>query len=311
MTNDRKNRVFLSYAREDQDRVRQVYEGLIKRGLNVWLDKESSGPGKWLPQITKAIARSRYFVICLSQSSISKTGDKPGFLDEELNMAYNIAMNQPVTEFSIIPLRLEDCDRGDHRLTMFQQYDLHDDFNKGLDKLALDLGGVALADVKPKDQRTEDQKLIDDLFAKSATEYYAGKLKESIEKSDIVYLAGQLVEQIINQQYGEGAVIFKPQQGITGDSTINDYLTFGTSEQLSEIEAKISELQNQLSPVIDEAKAKTEPLPAIDVKNEIDVPFAKGIVVRPREVARVLNERYATMHPFLQKIIQTIQSVIR
>ena len=88
MSNDRKDRVFLSYASEDLDRVWQVYDGLIKRGLDVWFDKIDLNGGKWKKQIRKAIARSRHFVICISEAALKKTGDDtPGFQDEELYYA--------------------------------------------------------------------------------------------------------------------------------------------------------------------------------------------------------------------------------
>jgi tetratricopeptide (TPR) repeat protein len=186
MTDKRKDRVFLSYASEDLPKVQEIYEGLKRRGLDVWFDKEHLGPGKWKSQITRAITKSRYFVICISNAAIRKTGDEPGFQDEELNEAYDIAKNQPEQEFSIIPARIEDCDRGDHRLNMFQQYDLFDDFDKGLDRLAVDMGGISLSDASAKDERNEDQKLIDNLFAKAAAEYYAGKFMESIKLVDSI-----------------------------------------------------------------------------------------------------------------------------
>ena len=118
------NQIFLSYAHEDLNRVQDLYRGLIDRGLNVWFDKKNLKVGKWKTQIEKAIAQSRYFIICLSKAAIRKTGDAPGFQDEELNRAYNIALEQPAGSFTIIPVRLEECGRGDHRMSGFQQFDL-------------------------------------------------------------------------------------------------------------------------------------------------------------------------------------------
>lgn len=135
--------------------IRDVYEGLIIRGLKVWFDKKHLGPGKWKPQIERAIRRSRYFIICLSNAAIRKTGDEPGFQDHELNEAYNIAKDQTEQEFTIIPVRIEDCNRGDHRLTLFQQYDHFDYFNGGLPKLAVNMGGVSLSDLEAKDKRSK------------------------------------------------------------------------------------------------------------------------------------------------------------
>jgi tetratricopeptide (TPR) repeat protein len=186
MTDEKKPQVFLSYASENLDMVRKVYDGLVKRKLNVWFDKEHLKPGKWKPQIERAIRRSRFFIICLSNAAIRKTGDEPGFQDHELNEAYNIARDQADQEFTIIPVRLEDCRRGDHRLTLFQQYDLFEDFDGKLDKLAVNLGGISLSDPTAKDERTDNEKLAADLLAKANAEYYAGRLQQSITLYDSV-----------------------------------------------------------------------------------------------------------------------------
>lgn len=177
---EKKPQIFLSYASENLDMVRKVYEGLVKRQLNVWFDKEHLGPGKWKPQIERAIRRCRYFIICLSNAAIRKTGDEPGFQDHELNEAYEIARNQPEQEFTIIPVRIEDCHRGDHRLSTNQQYDLFPDLELGLDKLVVHIGGVSLSDPKAKDERTKNEKLQAILFAKALSEHFAGRSNHSI-----------------------------------------------------------------------------------------------------------------------------------
>ena len=99
--------VFLSYAHEDLVVVNKLYADLRKRGLRVWFDKNELKPGKWQLQIKKAISKSKFFIICLSKASLKKIGDKPGFTDEELNHAYQIATSQYHDEFIIVPLRLE------------------------------------------------------------------------------------------------------------------------------------------------------------------------------------------------------------
>lgn len=187
MGDSNRSRVFLSYAHENLDTVRRIVVGLKKRKLNVWFDKEQLKPGEWMPQIEKAIARSRYFVICVSEAALRKTGDeRPGFQDKELNAAYKIAQRQPDTEFTIVPVRLEDCDRGDFRLTSFQQYDLFDYFEKGLDHLAIVLGGFSLADITLQDERTEDEKMIERLIGKASAAYYAGGYENAITILDTV-----------------------------------------------------------------------------------------------------------------------------
>lgn len=181
-----RNRVFISYAHEDLDAVRQVAAGLKKRKLNVWFDKEDLRPGRFKPQITKAINRSRYFIICISEATLRKTGEEPGFQDNELQIAYEIALAQADTEFSIVPVRLEEFDRGDFRISSFQQYDLFPNFEEGLDKLAVSLGGLSLANVTAQDERLEDEKEIDRLTGKVATFLYAGYKEQALNTLDFI-----------------------------------------------------------------------------------------------------------------------------
>ena len=48
--------VFISYAREDSDAARRLYNDLKSHGLNLWLDKECLLPGQdWRREIRKAL----------------------------------------------------------------------------------------------------------------------------------------------------------------------------------------------------------------------------------------------------------------
>ena len=109
-----------------------------------------------------------------------KTGEKPGFQDNEQQTAYEIAQAQPDQEFTIVPIRLEDCERGDFRTTSFQQYDLFPDIEEGLDKLAVHLGGVSLSDATEQDERTEDEKIIESLKGKARSAHYAKDFEKAL-----------------------------------------------------------------------------------------------------------------------------------
>lgn len=179
--------VFLSYAREDEAFVRRIYDGLQKRGLKVWFDIESLRPGAWEPQIKKAISNSRHFMFCLSQNSLRKIGfDGSGFVDDELQWATEIAFRQPENQFTIVPVRLEDCDRGDHRLSIHHQYDLFDDsdFETALDKLALELGGQAISELRAKDDRSEGVRLVNALIGKATMAYFAAEYQLALSLSE-------------------------------------------------------------------------------------------------------------------------------
>jgi tetratricopeptide (TPR) repeat protein len=202
----REGQIFLSYAKEDLAHVKKLYNGLKKRGLKVWFDEENLEPGEWKPQITKAIAQSANFIICLSEATLKKTGsEKPGFQDYELNVAYNIAQGQSPHDFAIIPLRLEACDRGDHRLTGHQQFDLFGDWDNVLDKLAVQLGGFSLSKRGATDERSSVDQLVDKLLGKAVTFHYAG----DYERAYSVWLAiEELGGKTIRTLYNKGAELF-------------------------------------------------------------------------------------------------------
>lgn len=181
-----RDQVFLSYAREDLPKVRELYQGLQSRGLKVWFDQVSIGPGRWKEQIVKAIASSRYYVITISNAALRKTGAEPGFLDQELDAAYQFAKDLPVKDFTIVPVLLEDCDRGDNRLKSFQQYALHEGWEAHLDALALAIGGHPAADLSAKDERSDNEKLIAGLKSRAEAFHYAGDYEGAIQLWDAV-----------------------------------------------------------------------------------------------------------------------------
>ena len=68
-------RVFLCHASGDKARVRELYQFLIKAGVDPWLDEEKLIPGQdWEAEIAKAVRTSDVVVVCLSLSSSTKAG---------------------------------------------------------------------------------------------------------------------------------------------------------------------------------------------------------------------------------------------
>lgn len=200
-----RNLVFLSYAHEDLKMVRRIFEGLVKRKVDVWFDKEHLRSGLWKTQVLKAINHSRFFIICISNATLRKTGmEKPGFQDEELNTAYNIAINQASTEFTIIPVRIEECDRGDHRLSIYQQYDIFTRPEEELDRLAVLLGGVSLSDSALKDERTKDEKQIQRLAGKAEVAFYAGDYNKA---KDNYYAAQNIALEHARNWHNKGVIL--------------------------------------------------------------------------------------------------------
>ena len=185
--------VFLSYASDDLAQARRLYTELTQRDVNVWFDKEKSESGAWKLQIQRAITRSRFFLICLSEAALRKTGKEPGFQDEELQWAYEIAREQDSRSFTIIPVRLEDCGRGDHRVSIWQQVDLFEDWASGLNRLVTWTGGKPIQaepSQGPLEEQSEKQELIDALLGKASASYYAGDYDGAFKTLEVTIVTG-------------------------------------------------------------------------------------------------------------------------
>jgi hypothetical protein len=67
--------VFLSYAKEDVGRVKQIYADLKAAGHQPWMDTYDLNPGQdWKAALQLAISKCDAALICLSNNSVSKTG---------------------------------------------------------------------------------------------------------------------------------------------------------------------------------------------------------------------------------------------
>ncbi len=110
MTTIRSSRIVLAHAREDKERVRNLYRDLKSQGFEPWLDEEDLLPGQnWKVEIQKAIRAAGVFVACLSKHSITKKG----FVQTELKLALTALGERPAGTIYFIPAKLEDCDIPD------------------------------------------------------------------------------------------------------------------------------------------------------------------------------------------------------
>jgi hypothetical protein len=99
--------VFLCHSSGDNEVVRGLYRRLTAAGVKCWLDEKDIRPGqKWESAIAKAIRESKYVLVCLSESSISKAG----YVHREIRIALDIADSQPEDAIYLIPVRLEECE---------------------------------------------------------------------------------------------------------------------------------------------------------------------------------------------------------
>jgi uncharacterized protein YjbI with pentapeptide repeats len=145
-------------------------------------------------------------------------------------------------------------------------------------------------------------------FERSFAEIKCGvEMFLEIPFSDLSYYTGLIIEQAINRKYGEGTLRLKGQTAFSEDTTKFEFISFSASDVFTKIKNIVSELQNQLKPVIEETKLKGEHQNHFGLKSEIDIPFRLGtLVTRPGDLERVLIKRHTQCHPLLQNIIYTI-----
>lgn len=99
--------IFISYAREDEAKARDLYNRLTQLDFRPWLDKEDILPGEeWNLKINHTLRQSDFLLICLSKKSITKRG----YIQKEIRMAVDIAKEMPEGTIFLIPVRLEDCE---------------------------------------------------------------------------------------------------------------------------------------------------------------------------------------------------------
>lgn len=98
--------IFLSYAREDKERVEEIYIKLQSERINAWLDVKDLLPGQnWDSVIKKTLRNARFVLVFLSHHSVSKRG----YIQKEISEALDIADRMPEDDIFIIPVRLEKC----------------------------------------------------------------------------------------------------------------------------------------------------------------------------------------------------------
>lgn len=105
---DRPLRVFLCHASQDKPMVRELYNRLAAEGwIDPWLDEEKISLGQhWTTVIEDALDASDLVIIFLSRNSVQKEG----FVQRELNYAWDLSLEKPRNVIFLIPFRLDDCE---------------------------------------------------------------------------------------------------------------------------------------------------------------------------------------------------------
>ena len=99
--------IFLCYAREDEGKVKKLYQELSDAGFKPWMDTEDiHGGQRWQSIIRQAIRRSDFFLVCLSANSVRKRG----MVQREMKQALDLWQEKLEDDIYLIPVRLDDCE---------------------------------------------------------------------------------------------------------------------------------------------------------------------------------------------------------
>ena len=116
-------KVFLCHAKEDEEKVLEVYEFLTKYGIKPWMDKKNLLPGQqWELEITKAIKDADFVLLFFSNVSVTKCG----FVQKEFKLALNVFDEMPSGQIFLVPVRLDNCEIPE-RFKELQYCDLFDE----------------------------------------------------------------------------------------------------------------------------------------------------------------------------------------
>jgi hypothetical protein len=153
--------IYLSYKRQDLERVEPIYEALKATGFNPWIDVRDILPGKkWVDEIQAAIRSADFFVTFVSRNSIDEqVRSVTGFsVNSEINIALEKISEARAAESDdvrpdprsyMIPVRLDPV-QPPKSIAAFQWVDLFEP--RGQQRLIDTIGAVW------KERRTHELK---------------------------------------------------------------------------------------------------------------------------------------------------------
>ncbi|MEK6752855.1 MAG: SUMF1/EgtB/PvdO family nonheme iron enzyme [Chloroflexota bacterium] len=101
-------KVFLCHASADKPAVRRLHDALrAEDWIDPWLDEEKLSFGQhWTTVIEDTLDAADVVLIFLSRNSVHKEG----FVQRELNYAWELSLEKPRDVIFLIPFRLDDCE---------------------------------------------------------------------------------------------------------------------------------------------------------------------------------------------------------
>ena len=100
------DKVFISYASEDIEIAKKLFNYLNSEQFEVWLDVEKLLPGQnWDFEINLALKNSDYVIVLLSSTSVRKRG----YVQKEFKQAIKYCEQRLDTDIYLIPVKIDEC----------------------------------------------------------------------------------------------------------------------------------------------------------------------------------------------------------
>lgn len=157
-----KQKIFISYAREDEDHARRLGRELISLGFEPWLDvRDMIAGGNWRMQIKDALDNCDYVILLLSKHSV----ENAGYIQVEKRRILEKLETMPPGEVFLIPARLEDCQPRHEAIQDLHLVDLFPSWQDGMEKIAQSLNvAYTGAGAAPAVEREGEAVYVQDYF---------------------------------------------------------------------------------------------------------------------------------------------------
>jgi hypothetical protein len=116
--------VFVSYVREDHERVDRLANALRVAGVEVWVDRDALEPGQfWKDSIRRAIDDGAFFLACFSEAYVTRDET---YMNEELSLAIERLRLMRRDRAWFIPVLLDDVRIPDRPISNYERLaDIH------------------------------------------------------------------------------------------------------------------------------------------------------------------------------------------
>ncbi|MCP4105360.1 MAG: TIR domain-containing protein [Desulfobacteraceae bacterium] len=124
--------VFICCAKQDSEIGERLYEDLKESDIRPWMESIDLLPGKNVKTaIPIAMKQCQYVLALLSENSLTEKG----LAQRELKKALDISDDLSQSDIFIIPVRINECEPMDERLSSLKPADLFSDYQNGFNHI--------------------------------------------------------------------------------------------------------------------------------------------------------------------------------